>query len=225
VKAGWSALTLAPGARVRVAGEPGQWRIARWGLEAMAVSLELVQFAEAEPLGANRWRLTRLWRGRRGTEAAIGTTAAGDRFVLIEAAALAAHDAVAGIGASVSVLGTGPADGEGVEAHALVTGASVVPPAPVRLHAERLPDGGALLRWTRRSRVGWRWQDGADTPLGEELERYQIRVVPATGAETLEIVAAPELQLAPERLAAGPVTIELRQSGNHGLSPPALLTL
>lgn len=195
------------------------------GLNLALVGDELLQFGEAEPLGGNRWRLTRLWRGRRGTEAAIGTAAAGDRFVLVEAAALAAHDAVAGIGASVSVLGTGAGDGEGVEAHALVTGASVVPPAPVHLRAEMLAEGGAMLRWTRRSRIGWRWQDGADAPLGEELERYQVRIVPAAAPEMLEMVTATELHLPAETLAAGPLTIELRQAGDHGLSPPALLTL
>ncbi|WP_423606499.1 phage tail baseplate protein [Sphingomonas sp. MS122] len=178
-----------------------------------------------ERVGAGRWRLTRLWRGRRGTEAAIGTAAAGGRFVLVEAAALAVHDAVAGIGAGVSVLGTGTGDGEGVEAHAPVTGASVVPPAPVHLRAERAAAGGALIRWTRRSRIGWRWRDAADAPLGEELERYQVRIVPAAGPATLETVTASELYLPPETLAARPVAIEVRQAGDHGLSPPALLTL
>lgn len=364
VTAGWDALALAPGARVRIAGEPGQWRIAVWSLEAMKVTLELlriapaplpasaspgrvlgapdevagttilhafelphlaegalaaprlliaacgtgagwrraalalstdggarwepagataasalmgvveepggpaeaaivdrrnaivvalahdamslvdaddagldaglnlalignelIQFGEAEPLGAGRWRLSRLWRGRRGTEAAIGTATAGDRFVLLDAAALAARDAVAGIGASLTVLATGSGDGEGVEADTELTGASVLPPAPVHLRVEPLEGGGAMLRWMRRSRTGWRWQDGADAPLGEERERYQVRIAPAAGAELLETAAAPELLLPPALLDRAPLTIEVRQLGDHGLSPPAFLTL
>lgn len=192
------------------------------GLNLALIGGELVQFGEAEPLGANRWRLSRLWRGRRGTEAAAGTAVAGDRFVLIEAAALAAHDGVAGIGTAVSILGTAPADGEGVEAETRLTGASVLPPAPVHLRAETA-SGAVLLRWTRRSRTGWRWQDGVEVPLGEEAERYRVRIVPAAGAELVEMVAAPELPL-PAGLPA-PVLIEVRQAGDHGLSPPAFLTL
>lgn len=364
VRASWAALGLAPGARVRIAGEPGLWRIAAWSLEAMAVTLELVriapaplpvsatpgrvlgapdeiigstilhafelphlgdgllaaprlsiaacgtgtgwrratlafsvdgparweaagmtaapaiigtaedpggpagaaimdrrnriivelahagmqladaddagldaganlallgneliQFAAAEPLGGNRWQLTQLWRGRRGTEAAIGTAAAGDRFVLLDAMTLAMRDAVAGIGASVSILGAGPGDGDGAETAAQMTGASVLPPSPVHLRAEVLAGGGALIRWMRRSRIGWRWQDGVDVPLGEEAEAYRVRILPSAGEEMLETVAMPELALAPELLSAGPLRVEICQVGDHGLSPPAFLTL
>jgi hypothetical protein len=178
-----------------------------------------------EQVGARRWRLTRLWRGRRGTEAAIGTAVAGDRFILLDATALAVRDAVAGIGATVAVLGTGSGDGEGVETEARLTGISVLPPRPVHLRTEPQAGGGALLRWTRRSRTGWRWQDGADAPLGEERERYQVRIVPAAGAELLETVEAPELLLSSELLSLGALAIEVRQAGDHGLSPPAFLTL
>lgn len=362
VQAGWNAIALAPGARVRVAGEPGQWRVAGWSLEAMAVRLELVriaaaplparatpgrvlpspdavagstllhafelphlgegllagprlsiaacgtgagwrraalatsidgglrwepagstappaiigtvedsggpadsaiidrrnaivialahggmtladaddaaldagfnlaligdelvQFGEAEALGSNRWRLTRLWRGRRGTESAVGTAIAGDRFVLIDSATLAVRDGIAGIGTAISVLGTAPADGEGVETVTLLAGASVLPPAPVHLRAETAGAGGVLLRWARRSRAGWRWLDGVDAPLGEEAERYRVRIMSGDGGETTETVTQPELLLA-DGLST-PALIEVRQAGDHGLSPPALLTI
>lgn len=38
---------------------------------------ELLQYGVAEHLGGARWRLSQLWRGRRGTEAAIGTAQVG----------------------------------------------------------------------------------------------------------------------------------------------------
>lgn len=193
------------------------------GLNLALVGDELLQFGEAEPLGANRWRLTRLWRGRRGTEAAAGTAVAGNRFVLIEAAALAAHDGIAAIGTMISILATAPADGEGVEAEALLDGTSVLPPAPVHLRAETTSGGEILLRWTRRSRAGWRWQDGVEAPLGEETEQYRIRIVPGAGPERVETVTIPELHL-PSGL-TGPVLVEVRQAGDHGLSQPAFLTL
>ena len=362
VQAGWDAIRLAPGARVRIAGEPGQWRIADWSLEAMAVRLELVriapaplpasatagrvlpapdevagstllhafelphlgegslaaprlsiaacgtgagwrraalatsvdggirwepagrsaapviagtiedpggaahsaivdrrnaivvalahdrmtladaddagldaglnlaligdeliQFGEAEPLGAGRWRLTRLWRGRRGTESVAGAAAIGDRFVLIDSAALAMRDVVAGIGAAVSVLATAPADGEGVTTEARLTGGSVLPPAPVHLRVETAASGARWLRWARRSRAGWRWVDGVDAPLGEEAERYRVRIIAGDGGEQTETVTQPELHLAGGLPSLA--LIEVRQAGDHGLSPPAFLTI
>lgn len=193
------------------------------GLNLALVGNELVQFGEAEPLGGGRWRLSRLWRGRRGTEGAVGTAVAGDRFVLIDPAMLAVRDSIAGIGADVAILATAPADGDGVEAGARLTGASVLPPAPVHPRVEAAPGGGAMLRWTRRSRIGWRWLDGVDVPLGEEAERYRVRITPGTGDELTETVTLAELPL-PSGL-SGPVLIEVRQIGDHGLSPPAFLTL
>ncbi|MEG3181975.1 phage tail protein [Sphingomonas sp. LT1P40] len=195
------------------------------GLNLALVGDELLQFGEAESLGDNRWRLTRLWRGRRGTEAAIGEAVAGDRFVLIDAATLAVRDAVGSVGATVSVLATGVGDPDGVEADAPLTGASVVPPCPVNLRAEMQADGAALLRWTRRSRAGWRWIDGVDAPLAEEAERYQLRITPGTMPEQTATTETPELLLGPEIVAAGPVVIEVRQAGDHGLSAPARLVL
>ncbi|WP_447727940.1 GTA baseplate fiber-binding domain-containing protein [Sphingomonas koreensis] len=174
-----------------------------------------------ERVGGNRWRLSRLWRGRRGTEAAAGT--AGDRFVLIDPATLAIRDGIAGIGAGVTILGTAPADGEGVEVATQLTGASILPPAPVHLRLERAAGGGTWLRWARRSRTGWRWLDGVEVPLGEEAEQYRVRITPGTGEERAETVAAAELLL-PAGL-AGPALIEVRQIGDHGLSPPAFLTI
>src|SRR3546814_3421662 len=53
------------------------------GANLALVGDEVHQFGSAEQIDATRWRLSRLWRGRRGTEAAIGTQAAGDRFVLL----------------------------------------------------------------------------------------------------------------------------------------------
>ncbi|HSX57084.1 MAG TPA: hypothetical protein VLG14_17385, partial [Sphingomonas sp.] len=88
---------------------------------------------------------------------------------------------------------------------------------------EAAPGGGAMLRWTRRSRIGWRWLDGVDVPLGEEAERYRVRITPGTGGELTETVTLAELPL-PSGL-SGPVLIEVRQIGDHGLSPPAFLTL
>ncbi|MES2442793.1 MAG: phage tail protein [Pseudomonadota bacterium] len=189
---------------------------------------ELLQFAEAEPLGANRWRLRGLWRGRRGTEAAISTQAAGDRFVLISADSLRMIElpaAAAAAGSGVQLLAEGPGDTGGpAEAMAAISGLSVVPPSPVHLAWMASEDGGAMVRWVRRSRAGWRWIDGIDAPLGEEAERYQVAIAPEAGAvRVLETEAPIAAITAGERAAA--VLVTVRQAGSHGLSAPAAILL
>ena len=186
---------------------------------------ELIQFAIAEPLGANRWRLSGLWRGRRGTEAAIGLAVTGDRFVLIEAEALAGVELpLEALGGTASVLAQGPGDAVGVETDSAISGCSVVPPSPVHLRATRNEGGGADLVWVRRSRSGWRWIDGVDAPLGEESERYRVTIAPVGGSVRSVETVAPAAALSAEDLADG-VSVTVRQIGAHGLSPPASITL
>ena len=187
---------------------------------------ELLQFGRAEPLGGARWRLTRLWRGRRGTEGAIATQEAGDRFVLIDAEALAVRDlSLQAIGGNVQVLAQGAGDGsEAAEAVAEIAGRALAPPAPVHFAAAAQADGSTRLTWVRRSRIGWRWTDGTDAPLGEEKESYLLEIAPDGGAARIEAIDLPGWLLsAADRATA--VTLSVRQAGTHGLSPPAILTL
>jgi hypothetical protein len=181
---------------------------------------ELIQFGRAEPLGGGRWALSQLWRGRRGTEHAIGAMVSGDRFVLVTPEALAVHDGRGAVGARLTVMATGVGDSEAVEVVVPVTGRSATPPAPVALHAKPVA-GGRALQWTRRSRVGWRWSDGTDSPLGESVERYQLRVAVAGQPDVVAMTDSSEWLL----MGGDAAIVEVRQAGDHGLSPPATLIL
>jgi len=184
------------------------------GANLALVGDELIQFGAAVPIGPGRWRLSRLLRGRRGTEAAAGAQRAGDRFVLIEREALTAIDLpLAAVGGQVAVMASGVGDGDGpARVDTAVTGASVLPPSPVHLRIDRRAN---LLRWARRSRSGWRWMDGGDVPLAEEAEAYRIDL--ADGAS----VEAPTPSRAIVGGAALPIAV--RQRGTHGVSRPAVL--
>jgi hypothetical protein len=196
------------------------------GANLAVLGEELLQFAHAEPLGANRWRLSGLWRGRRGTEDAIGMQAVGDRFVLIAADSIRSIDLPdAAIGTAIRLMAEGPGDTAGpVEADVAIGGLSVVPPSPVHLAATRDEDGGASIRWVRRSRNGWRWIDGADAPLGEEAERYRVTVSPEGGSERTLETGTPLVSLTAEEAAAG-ATVSVRQAGSHGLSRVSAIVL
>lgn len=184
------------------------------GANLALVGGELLQFGSAVPLGGGRWRLGELWRGRRGTG---DTIAAGDRFVLVEADSARVIDLPpAALGGEVRVMASGVGDAVPVVATTTVTGASVVPPAPVALHR-----AGDAMRWTRRSRAGWRWLDRVDAPLGEEREEYRVTIAGGGGVREI-MVETPIVTLAADELTG--VTVTVRQRGTHGESPPATLT-
>jgi hypothetical protein len=170
---------------------------------------ELVQFGRAEQIGARTWRLSRLLRGRRGTEWAIVGHGAGERFVLVEPDRLLAWTLpMAAIGTSVAVAATGLGDVVPARADRVFQGRSLRPPAPVALRR-----AGVTLAWTRRSRAGWAWRDGVDAPLGEETEHYRVTLGDGRMIES----AAPSIAL-PEL--AGPTVVTVAQIGTFAASDP-----
>lgn len=161
------------------------------GANLALVGAELIQFGAAEQVGQRRFRLSRLLRGRRGTEAAIAGHGPGERFVLIEPETLVDCPLpLAAMGTEATVIATGIGDAEGAEARTVVAAPALRPPSPVHLSAVRDGAGGVWIGWVRRSRAGWAWVDGVDAPLGEERERYRLTIRRAGGSlrevETVE---------------------------------------
>ncbi|MDE2043383.1 MAG: phage tail protein, partial [Alphaproteobacteria bacterium] len=58
------------------------------GANAAMLGNELIQFGSAQPLGGGLWQLSRLLRGRRGTEFAISSHMVGDNFALLNPASM-----------------------------------------------------------------------------------------------------------------------------------------
>ena len=158
------------------ADEPGLAQ----GRNLCLVGRELIQFGAAVQNGEARYRLSDLRRGLRGTEWAMDAHVAGEPFLLIEEERLADPLAMLGvageIGGTVQLSAIGLGDVEPVVAGVAITGEALMPPAPVHVRAQA-DGGGWQIGWTRRSRAGWRWSSGGDVPLGEESERYAVRVL------------------------------------------------
>ena len=115
-------------------------------------------------------------------------------------------------GRPVRFLAHGLADAsEGVPATADVTGLSVLPPSPVGWRCRRAADGRVTIGWTRRSRIGWRWLDRVDAPLGEEVERYRIAI-----GDRVEELTSPRWSGA----VADGTRVTIRQIGTWGASAP-----
>lgn len=159
----------------------------------------------------------------------MGAHLAGEDFTLIEPSALAGLEAPAGsIGASAKISATGVGDAIPATASRFFAGRSLLPPSPVHLVARRLSDGDVTIRWTRRSRRGWIWIGGADTPLGEERERYRL-IIAGEGFQRVVETEAPAFlytaTMQSEDGAVGALFLSVQQAGDHGLSQPSILTL
>jgi hypothetical protein len=199
------------------------------GANLALIGNELVQFGAAERIGPRRYRLSRLLRGRRGTEWAAGAHQAGEPFALIDRETALPVDVPEGlgIGGAVALLASGVGDGEPAEAELLLGGEALRPPSPVHLRAAAFPNGDVLLSWVRRSRLGWSWTSGSDTPLGEEREAYRVTLSGAGFSRSAEVGAPAYTYGAAERAAdgAGPVEVRVVQVGTHAHSRAAVLTL
>jgi hypothetical protein len=178
---------------------------------------EVLQAAQAELTAPGRYRLTRLLRGQRGTEWAMGApTPAGARVVVLDAAlaALPVGEAELGLPATwrIGPALRPPSDESYVALGFTPAGVGVRPFSVVHVEqpwrTAREP-GDLVIRWTRRSRAlaadGW---DGV--PLAEESEAYEVEVLDgAVVVRTLES-AAPRVtydaseQIADRGAALGP---------------------
>lgn len=177
-------LTLFGGANaIAIESAPGVW--------------EIVQAGTAELIDTGRYRLTRILRGQRGTEGAMGNrVAAGARVVVLDTAlaSLPITEADLGIPWNWRI---GPAS-RAVSDETYV--AQSFTPAGVGLrpfsvaHVEqpwrrpRAP-GDLTIRWTRRSRAlaadSW---GGLEVPLAEELEAYEVEIL--DGATVKRVLSA-----------------------------------
>ena len=149
------------------------------GTNAALIGDELVQFQNAELIAESTYKLTRLLRGRQGTEWAIGSHAAGDRFILISPALYTAAIANNLIGRELfyKAVSVGNSLGNTDEVAFIYTGRNLKPFAPVHVKGVRDGSGNLTISWIRRSRVDSEWRDGVGIPLGEETESYEVDIM------------------------------------------------
>lgn len=149
------------------------------GENACILGDEVIQFATATPLGDGRFRLSKLLRGRRGTDAFWSTHSSDERFGLL------APGWVKRIELSDSAInktllmkavpvGRTLADVEAVPIE--IQGREYMCYSPVGIHGIR--DGDDLtISWIRRSRKDFELRDYVDIALGEIEEAYEVDVM------------------------------------------------
>jgi hypothetical protein len=199
------------------------------GANRAMVDGELLQFGVADIVEPGLWRLSRLLRGRAGTESEM-THSTGAAFVLLDDPALLLLPGVLAGSAEggEAMLEWAPRGGTTLtEVSVPAAGRALRPLAPV--HGQIRPDGagGVTIGWVRRSRVDTGWRDHVDQPLGEGHEAWRIALSPSVPGIGPWESASPTLHIGASELATLPPgrTIEIRQAGDFALSPPLSLPL
>ena len=197
------------------------------GANLAVLGAEVFQFGSAVPIGPKPFRLSRLLRGRFGSEWAMAGHAIGEDFALIDARALRAvvvPDAL--LGSTVEVTAFGVGDGGGTDVSRVASGEALRPPSPV--HLRGVISGGALdLSWVRRSRSGYAWLDEVDVPVGESVERHRVRLEGSAGSVELETIM-PSVTFSSAALSvagSGPATVCVAQVGERAISRWASLSI
>ena len=198
------------------------------GANRAVLGNEILQFAQAEPLGQGRWKLSGLWRGRAGTESAIVGHQPGEAFVLLDGSGIQlSSDAIGEVpGTIIAAIGLG--DSQPAQSAIGLRGIGLRPPGPVHPRWTSAADGSHQLGWVRRARGGWLWQDGVDVPLGEQSEAYEVSFGTADAVLARWECSSAQLILPPGTLAtlvaSAPAGLfAIRQRGDRALSEPLLV--
>lgn len=189
---------------------------------------ELLQFGRADQVGEASYRLSRLLRGRRGTEWAAFAHAVGESFCMVDAAAMRSIDLPP---SAVAATLTATAHGVGDQAPLptalrIVQGESQRPPSPCHLTLRR--EGANLIAgWTRRTHRGWAWLDGIGVADDGFPELYQLSISGSAGSVRTEVPTA-TASFPLSELPAAPgeeVLLSVSTVGPAALSRPATATI
>ena len=158
---------------------------------------EVLQFATAELIAPDQYKLTRLLRGQLGSEYAMrNPVAAGAPFVALDATVLQSSVPVTERG-NVLNWKWGPST-KAIDDPTYQVGqfsfdaTGLRPYSPVQLTGRRdAGTGDWTLSWVRRTRIdGDNWE-APDIPLGEEIESYDLEIVdPGTSAVKRTVTVA-----------------------------------
>lgn len=199
------------------------------GANLALVGDEVIQFGQAQALAPGKFRLSRLLRGRRGSEWAMAGHAAGEGFVLVNASTLKAIPLpIESLGSTLTVTAGGPGDAaDPPTASRAANGEAMRPLSPVHLRASSTLDGGLFVGWMHRSRQAWAWTDEVEAPPDPSVQGYRLRLVGPSGAIERDFAGTTgnftAAEVAP--LGAGPIEVQLRQIGTLMLSRPQSTTI
>lgn len=162
-----SKIAVLAGANMAAIGVDGRW--------------ELLQFADAELIGVNRYLLTTLLRGRHGTEHLVGTSVTDDFFVLVSGPGVVRLPlSTAQIGAAMvyRAITAGTSFSSGTNQEFTGNGMALETFSPVHIRGSRDDVTDDLtITWIRRDRLHQTMRSGIELPNSEADESYSIDIM------------------------------------------------
>lgn len=144
------------------------------------VNNEVIRFLTATQVAdyPNRWTISNLYRGQRGTEGYVGDTLTNKRFVLIDNAIQFIPMDVADLGSTYNyrLVSVGQSLGDAAIVSFVWTGGVLKPLSPVNVRGIRDFELSLVIEWTRRARIGEGLRVGSDVPIAEEKEKYEVDI-------------------------------------------------
>lgn len=162
------------------------------GANAALLGDEIIQFQSATQNADGTWTLSRLLRGRRGTEWAAGSHRSGERFVLLSgnlrrvAGEYQLSRQYKGVTYGKSLSSASAQD-------FTLQSIGLKPFAPVHLRGSRDASSNLTITWVRRTRVQGDWRDYTDVPVGEASERYEIEILSGTTVKRVLTATSPSV--------------------------------
>ena len=199
------------------------------GANRLLVGEEVIQFAQATPLGGRRWQLKGLLRGRGGTEYSAGQGHPAQTLaVLLDDSLVGLDPVLVAPVASTRIAAIGTGDGDAVVAPLANAGLSRRPLCPVHPHLRLELDHTRVFSWTRRARGQWRWDSAVEVPLVEERELYLVGYGPVDTPHATWSRPEPSLRLSQAEVAGlisahGEANLWVMQIGTFDQSPALLL--
>ncbi len=151
------------------------------GLNTALVGNEIIQFQNAELIAERTYRLSRLLRGRLGTEPHMTGHETDERFIMLNPGSNMERIVDGTSLLNVQRYYKGVSVGLNIQDTAAQTftntGNALRPWQPSHFRGVRQANGDWFLSWVRRTRANGSWVDNTDVPLGEEREEYTLEIV------------------------------------------------
>ena len=168
------------------------------GANVALIGNEIIQFQNATLIDTNKYRLSKLLRGRLGTEHEVGTHALAETFVFLAPgiSRVAMQNSLIGLSRFYKPVSIGDTPGNTPEQSFIYTAKTLRPYSPVHIKGTRnIPASNDwTITWVRRTRFGGEWRDGVDIPLNEESELYHVEIMNGgTPVRTVEGITSPSL--------------------------------
>ncbi len=149
------------------------------GANAAMVGAEMIQFVTATLVEPGKYNVSGLLRGRLGTEWAVASHSAGERFVLLDgslARQVMANNMI-GLNRYYKAVSFGSMLTDVASSNLTYNAVALKPYSPVHISGARDGSNNLTINWIRRTRLGGPLLDGVDIALNETSEAYEVDIL------------------------------------------------